>query len=138
MDALVGSVLFVEFENFVVFANGSGPVVDVVFIKDNNGVALAARDSSADAYTHTIRGKEPAVSVLGMIHCGGIEWGAVCLRVDGGDVDSQGVGGALARHRLPMRAVGEDVVVSLNEFAVEAAWGTPMLSSALRKSGPSS
>ena len=53
MDALVGSVLFVEFENFVVFANGSGPVVDVVFIKDNNGVALAARDSSADAYTHT-------------------------------------------------------------------------------------
>ena len=53
MDALVGSVLFVEFKNFVVFANGSGPVVDVVFIKDNNGVALAARDSSADAYTHT-------------------------------------------------------------------------------------
>ena len=46
MDALVGSVLFVEFKNFVVFANGSGPVVDVVFIKDNNGVALAAGDSS--------------------------------------------------------------------------------------------
>ena len=52
VDALVGSVLFVEFENFVVFANGGGPVIDVVFIKNNNGVTLAARDSSADAYTH--------------------------------------------------------------------------------------
>ena len=53
VDALVGSVLFIEFENFVVFTNGSGPVVDVIFIENNNGVSLAARDSSADAYTHT-------------------------------------------------------------------------------------
>ena len=52
VDAWVGAVLFVEFENFVVFANGGRPVVDMVFIKDNNRVALATGDSSADAYTH--------------------------------------------------------------------------------------
>ena len=52
VDALVGSILFVEFENFVMFADGSGPVVDMVFIEDNNGIALAAGDSSANAYTH--------------------------------------------------------------------------------------
>ena len=52
VDTLVGSVLFVEFENFVVFADGGRPVVDVIFVEDNHGVALAAGDSSADAYTH--------------------------------------------------------------------------------------
>ena len=52
VDALVGAVLFVEFQNFVVFANCGRPIVDVVFIKDNNGVALAAGDSSSDTYTH--------------------------------------------------------------------------------------
>ena len=54
VDALVGAVLFVEFQNLIVFANGSRPIVDVVFIKDNNGVALAAGDSSADTNTHKI------------------------------------------------------------------------------------
>ncbi len=52
VDTLVGSVLFVEFEYFVVFADGGRPVEDVVFVEDNNGVAWAAGDSSADAYTH--------------------------------------------------------------------------------------
>ena len=53
VDALMGLVLFVEFENFIVFANGGRPVIDMVFIKDNNGVALAAGDSSTNTYTHT-------------------------------------------------------------------------------------
>ena len=34
------------------FADGGWPVVDVVFIEENNGVALASCDSSADTYTH--------------------------------------------------------------------------------------
>ena len=46
VDALMWSILFVKFENFVVFADGGGPVVDVVFVKDNNGIALATGDSS--------------------------------------------------------------------------------------------
>ena len=54
VDALVVSVLFVEFENFVVFTDGGGPVVDMVFIKDNDSVALASGDSSADTNTHKI------------------------------------------------------------------------------------
>ena len=52
VDALIRVVLFVEFENFIVFANGGRPVIDMVFVKDNNGVALAAGDSSTNAYTH--------------------------------------------------------------------------------------
>ena len=52
MDAGVGAVLFVEFEDFVVFAFGGGPVVDVVFVEDDDGVALGAGDSSADTDTH--------------------------------------------------------------------------------------
>lgn len=58
VDAWVGAVLFVEFEDFVVFADGGGPVVDVVFVEDDDGVALAAGDSSADAYTHVIKSIE--------------------------------------------------------------------------------
>jgi len=53
VDAGVGAVLFVELEDFVVFAFGGGPVVDVVFVEDDDGVALVAGDSSADADTHT-------------------------------------------------------------------------------------
>ena len=93
MDALVGSVLFVEFKNFVVFANGSGPVVDVVFIKDNNGVALAARDSSADAYTHTNKSNEELFAYGSM-----------------GDVDF-------------VEAVGEDVVVENLDEALAGKGG---------------
>ena len=67
--ALVGSVLFVEFENFIVFANGGGPVIDVVFIKKNNGVTLAARDSSADAYTHIRESNEGLFAYVSMGGC---------------------------------------------------------------------
>ena len=70
MDALVGSVLFVEFENFVVFADGGWPVVDVVFIEDNNSVALASGDSSADTYTHIYHSNNKLFSYGSMGGCG--------------------------------------------------------------------
>ena len=62
VDALVWSILFVKFENFVVFADGGGPVVDVVFVKDNNGIALATGDSSTDTNTHKNKSKQELFS----------------------------------------------------------------------------
>ena len=89
VDALMGPVLFVEFENFVMFANGGGPVIDVVFIKKNNGVALAARDSSADANTHIKKSNGELFAYV----------------LIGGDVDS-------------VEAVGEHVVVENLDYVV--------------------
>ena len=51
------AVLQVEFKNFVMLANGCWPVIDMVFIKHNDRVALIARYASANYYTHTHHSK---------------------------------------------------------------------------------
>ena len=47
------AVLQVEFKNFVMLTNGGWPVIDMVFIKHNDRIALIARYASANNYTHT-------------------------------------------------------------------------------------
>ena len=47
------AVLQVEFQNFVMLANGCWPVIDMVFIKHNDRIALIARYASVNYYPHT-------------------------------------------------------------------------------------
>ena len=68
VDALMSTVLLVELEYFIVFANSRWPIVGMVFVKNDDGVTLAACNSSTDANTHTYKSGEYIFSYLSIEH----------------------------------------------------------------------